>query len=181
MAKKRLFKSASSTSGFSLLEALVVVALVGIISAFAGPGWLTYLNRRQVSSARTDLLQALRQAQTDARQQNSSRVVNIVSTTNPPQIQIGSTAGSGRVVDLGEENAAASLSVNGGSLAGGAASSVTFDYKGTLDDDVVPFVFSVTSDKLNDGGVRCVVVTTLLGNLIQAEGDNCNNLAGYEN
>ena len=176
MAPKKLFRSVSSTSGFSLLEALVVIIMLGVVAAIAAPGWLSYVNRQRINRARTELAQVLQQAQVDARQQNQTRVVKVFSN-NPPQLEVSSTPGSnGRVIELGEQNSG--LNLEGGPLGGATVASVTFDYKGTVINSNVPFVFSVTSDETGNNSVRCVVVSTLLGNLVQAEGDACNDTSG---
>ncbi|MBT9311515.1 pilus assembly FimT family protein [Leptothoe kymatousa] len=175
MAYKKLLRSTSSTAGFSILEMLVIVIMVGILAAIAAPGWLGYLNRQRISRARGELAQALQQAQIDASQQNQTRVVKI-SSANPPQIEISSTpTAAGRVIELGEQNS--ELNLTGGGPSGGAAS-VSFDYKGTVTSGNLPFVFSVTSDNASANNVRCVVVSTLLGNLVQAEGNECNDVSG---
>ncbi|MEM9805927.1 MAG: GspH/FimT family pseudopilin [Cyanobacteria bacterium P01_D01_bin.56] len=176
MVKRKILGLDSNSSGFSLLEVLVVIVLIAIVSAFAAPGWLGYLNRQRIGRARGDLVQALQQAQTDARQRNSPRVVSIASNS-PPQIEISAPGEDGIIVDLGGDQTE-TLSLTGGPAA--AVPSVTFDFKGQVEDTTVPFVFSVTSSQIQDGGVRCVIVSTLLGNIVQAEGEDCNNTAGLQ-
>lgn len=176
MAQKKLFRPVSSTSGFSLLEALVVIIMLGVVAGIAAPGWLSYVNRQRINRARTELAQVLQQAQVDARQQNQTRVVKVFSN-NPPQLEVSSTPDSnGRVIELGEQNSG--LNLEGGPLGGAPVASVTFDYKGTVINSNVPFVFSVTSNETGNSSVRCVVVSTLLGNLVQAEGEDCNDTSG---
>lgn len=178
MVKRKILGLDSTSSGFSLLEVLVVIVLIAIVSAFAAPGWLGYLNRQRIGRTRGDLVQALQQAQTDARQRNSPRVVSIASN-NPPQIEISAPGEDGIIVDLGGDQTGA-LSLTGGPVTGGAIPSVTFDFKGQVEDTTVPFIFSVTSSQIQNGGVRCVIVSTLLGNIVQAEGEDCNNTAGLQ-
>lgn len=174
MLKKKLLNPDPTVSGFTLLETLIVILLIAILTSIAAPGWLGYLNRQRVSRARSELAQALEQAQTDAQQQNGTRVVAI-SSNNPPRLEISSTPGEdGNIIELGDQNEG--LFIDAGPVAAGAAvASVTFDIKGTVDQT---FIFSVTSDRLGPNQDRCVIVATLLGNLVQAEGDDC-DLARY--
>lgn len=171
MSKRKLLNSVSTNSGFTLLELLVVVILVAILAGIAAPGWLGYLNRQRLTRARNDLIQVLEQAQTDAQQQNSTRVVSI-SSSNPPQVEVSSTPGADGVIrELGEQNSG--LLLVGGPLSSGPVASVAFDHRGLVDGDSVPFIFSVTSDNLGTDQVRCVIVPNLLGSIIRADDNNC--------
>ncbi|MGB3650812.1 MAG: type II secretion system protein, partial [Rivularia sp. (in: cyanobacteria)] len=41
----------SSSSGFTLLEMLVVIAVVGLLTAIAAPSWVAFVNTRRLNSA----------------------------------------------------------------------------------------------------------------------------------
>ena len=59
--------SSQSQSGFTLIEVLVIVIIIGILSAIAAPGWLSFINNRRISSMRGQISNTLRKAQTDAK------------------------------------------------------------------------------------------------------------------
>lgn len=55
-----------SNQGFTLIESLVVIAMVGIISAIAVPNLLSMVNRSRVNSAQADIQGVLQEAQRQA-------------------------------------------------------------------------------------------------------------------
>jgi prepilin-type N-terminal cleavage/methylation domain-containing protein len=57
---------ADSTSGFTLLETLVTIAILGILIAILAPAWNGFLSTRNLSSAQDQLFQTVRQAQVQA-------------------------------------------------------------------------------------------------------------------
>jgi prepilin-type N-terminal cleavage/methylation domain-containing protein len=53
--------------GFTLIEMLVVLAIVGVLSAIVGPTWLGSLNRQRLNSSQGQVFRAIRLAQSNAK------------------------------------------------------------------------------------------------------------------
>ena len=68
-------RSSQSHSGFTLIEVLVIVIIIGILSAIAAPGWLSFINNRRLSSMRGQVTGLLRKAQADAKETRTMQAV----------------------------------------------------------------------------------------------------------
>ena len=73
-SKKRLYLH--DNDGFTLIEMLVVVLIVGILGAISAPSWQGFLNRQRMNSARGELMNVLRDAQTRAQSRRQSEEVS---------------------------------------------------------------------------------------------------------
>jgi type II secretion system protein H len=54
------------SSGFTLIEMLVAIAIMGILMAIAAPAWNSFIANRNLTSTQDQLLQTIRQAQVQA-------------------------------------------------------------------------------------------------------------------
>lgn len=185
------------TAGFSLIEVLVVIVMVGILAAIAAPSWIRYLNNQRVDAVQSDLLQAIRSAQQDAIQERTTLQVRISevipnppSASNPtatvPIIEVGEDLDDPAIpretTELGASDSLKpgmiALNIYTDTLTLDPDNLFEFDYQGLVSQETpqaLPFVIDIQAPVDNSTTRKCVIVATLLGNLKTAEGDICNN------
>lgn len=191
MLKKQI---ESSDSGFTMLEILVVLVIVGVLAAIAGPTWLSFVNRQKLNSVQNQVFSAFRTTQSNARRdkvswQTSLRVATdgnlemaIHKATQPdnfPWVKLGSDV-TIRTTDSCPASpvpkSCTTMTTN--ILDGISAYTVRFDGKGLPDrgvNDQGQITFSLSLLVNEPQSPRtCVVVSTLLGAMRTAEGQGCN-------
>ncbi|MDI9636504.1 type II secretion system protein [Geitlerinema splendidum] len=62
----------NSVAGFTMIEALSVVAVLGIMSAIAGPSWSAFTHLQQLNTAQNQVYRAIRQAQSEAKREKAT-------------------------------------------------------------------------------------------------------------
>lgn len=164
-----------ASAGFTLIEVLAVVIIMGILAAIAAPGWIAFANSREANQLADQVFQRIRQSQTDAGRLRSNQVVEF-NDGNPPVLSYGAAGGGGRNTELlGEGRLAdgmASLEVFDGN--GAEVDSVMFDPNGILvSDGNLPITVAVQVPADGSGSTRCVILKTLLGASELAQGDAC--------
>ncbi len=67
--KKRFLKAGKRAAGFTLLELLVVLTIVGILSAIVAPSWNSFYATRQLNTAQDQIQGSIKQGQHLAKMQ----------------------------------------------------------------------------------------------------------------
>ena len=146
-------------SGFTLIEMLVTVILIGIVAAISAPNLIAMLNRNRSNQAMRETEGALKEAQKQAIRRGRSCDVNIVTTpgnsalTNPAN----GCLLNNRAFD------------NNVSLSTSAPATITFTGKGNVTANPTPptlpilFVISIVNGRLDQQ--RCVVIENSLGRM----------------
>ncbi len=195
--KTRIRPKTSTASGFTLLELLVVVFMVGILMAIAAPSWNAFLSNQRLGSARQRALLFVRKAQTESRRlryphavvfredtsnNNAAQVATIPfkdkDSLDPSKIQASAW------FPLGEDNARA-ISVSTNRTSGDLKNALVFDTNGAVAQlPVVPVAQSITesnpfqvtvsnSSTIGAKQKRCFKIETILGSPFLADGTNC--------
>ncbi|MCF3605164.1 type II secretion system GspH family protein [Planktothrix agardhii 1033] len=59
----------SSNSGFTLIEQLIIIFIIGVLGAIAIPSWLGFIYRHRLASSTGQLQWAFKMAQSDAKRE----------------------------------------------------------------------------------------------------------------
>jgi len=168
--------SRSRDAGFSLLELLIVVFIIGILAAVAVPGWNGFITRQRIRTVNGQVYQKLQEARTLARAKRVNYVIEFRQNDDDdvPEYRIYPKA-QGEDNNIGSEDLWIGLSPTGNLKPGMveiANKEFGFDERGAVPDDYdVPE--SITVSQVDGGGERCVIVQTLLGGMRKAEGNEC--------
>lgn len=195
--RKRNFRKYSGQSrqrqgGFTLIEVLIVVVIIGILGSIAAPGWLGFVNQQRVNKANEVVLRGLQSAQSEARKtklnysfalkMETGRVPEFATFPDPTGTTEPSNWKSiGADIGLSPGQVWVGTNLAGQNESGGAVNVVgatptgriTFDHTGVLQSsnrspDVDLRLVTAQPGGGTDpapGTLRCVKITTLLGSI----------------
>lgn len=152
----------SATGGYTLLEQMIVVVMMGILSAIAAPGWLHFANIQRLNTAQYEVYQAMQAAQSNAKlkkadwQASFREQDQLVQWAVHPETVTPVTANWQSLdpnIRLDDETTLQSS--NG-------VYKVEFNFKGHVKP---PFGRLTLTTKQGGKAKRCVFVSTLLGTL----------------
>lgn len=179
--------SKKSDAGFTLLELLVIVVLLGTLAAIAAPSWLGLINRQRVRTVNDRVFQSLRAAQSEAKRTKRDVIITFDTPANSsPKIIFDpplATGGSEQKLDGGGEIKPGTISLSTNATVpvdtGVPINSIVFDYQGNIKklppsaDPAIPGRFVVSVSPVGSTVKQCAIVETLIGGMRTAEGSDC--------
>lgn len=177
------------SSGFTLIEVLVTILIVGILSAIAAPSWLGFVARQRLNKANDTVFAALQEAQREAKKNKLSYSVSIQlnnSTDKIPQISVHPGSIPPSTGSISWRNIGADLEIKPGTILLGTnlngtnstdssnnntvytssrfttPKTITFDYRGALELPVktgTAGLTAVQNEKLGDKGLIIALAT----------------------
>ena len=78
----RVIDSYKNTHGFTLIETVLIVAIIGIIAAFAAPSFLAMNNKAKLNDAVNTVKGALQEAQTEAIRKSKNCTLTLNTLAN---------------------------------------------------------------------------------------------------
>lgn len=155
-----LWLDAGSVGGFTLLETIVVLMIIGILFAIVAPAWNHLLNVQRLNTAQEEIFQAIRTAQSNAKLNRIDWQFSLRSANGTVQWAIHSKAAPVSEVSWNSLDSSVRLDEETSLDLEREIRRVQFNERGSVNGQLGRVTLSG-----NIGGrtKRCVIVSTLLG------------------
>lgn len=160
-----------ASSGFSLLEMIAIVVIVGILATLVAPSWVGFSYRQRLNTTGDEILQAIRSTQSTAKQRRRSQLLEFTpdATDDIPTLTV-----AGIPTELGGGNLRGdmvNMTVTDGTDA--AVTTLEFLQDGSISTDAaLPVKIVLASDSTSSK--RCLFIETLLGSVRSVSNTDAN-------
>jgi Tfp pilus assembly protein FimT len=163
-----------SSQGSTLLELIIISAIVGILAAIAVPNWLGFFNRQQLNAANNQVYQLMRQAQSRAMQEGETWQASFREHNSVVQWAVHRASLATDKISWNSFPNTIAIDPESNLPKPEGIFRVRFNYKGcpvynpndTCTNTTIRTKGRLTLASLNGGDAkRCVIVSTLLGAL----------------
>merc|ERR1711959_417084 len=118
--------------GFTLVELMIVIVIVGILSAVALPNFLNQTGKAKATEAKTKVTALLKQASTEALEGTTTTALSTMNTATTGAVAVATTTGDWTYTMSAGTTAADDIVATATPKAGGSAVGVT-DIQGCVD------------------------------------------------
>lgn len=152
--------------GFTLLETLVVLVMIGVMFAIVAPSWIAFLNNQKLTVAQNQVFDVLRQAQSKAKLQHIKYDANFRQSGNKAQWVIHSVSDpeltSAELSNLPWNTLGEGIQIDPETKPSSKDSiyRIRFNDRGEISGQLGRVTLSITSGTSKK---RCVIVSSLLG------------------
>lgn len=151
----------TSKQGFTLIEVLVVIIVVGILSAIAAPSWLTFTEVRRLNTAQNQVYRSVREAQSNAKREKLTWQASFREQNNVVQWAVHPITVTPANASWNNLDSHVRLDAETTLQTSNGARRIEFDYRGSVNR---PPLGRITLSSRNGGKAkRCVIISTILG------------------
>jgi prepilin-type N-terminal cleavage/methylation domain-containing protein len=161
--------------GFTLLETLSVILIIGILSAIAAPTWQNWIQVQSLNTAQNQVHRAMRQAQSEAKKQKLPWQASFRQQNNIVQWAVHPIAVNPNDAIWNDLDSNICLSPASTLPQSNGVRRMQFDHRGNVRQPPLGRITISTPTATNCSGAvkRCVIVSTIIGAMRTAKDKNC--------